>query len=827
MKSSPNLARDLNLKRNVALKLLPDHFVRDRDRLKRFKREAEMLARIQHPNVATLFDYDREARDEPRFLVMEYVQGETLAARLERGRLTAQDAAPLFRQIAEALHAAHTQGIIHRDLKPSNIKITPEGVVKVLDFGLAKPTPKEMTVAESALGSFNGTPSQLQTLTRPQMILGTPGYMSPEQVRGDKELDQRTDWWAFGCMLYEALSGQNPFRAHSAADTQAAILTKEPDWKTLPLKTPPALVKLVHQCLEKDLHQRVRKVTEVLPLLENIKAPSGLTLTAIRLKRAAPQLGFAAACLALLVSVYVGYLWLKPQPHTVLAVIAGKDAEPCERGRSEAIAKFINDKLKDFRGVQVVSNVASERSQPFLMIDADLTQAALAAEANTILKVAATNCADDGKHSIKYSLTSRQGEAIANGTATDLTQILLSVVNTLNLQGNAAALQATSNEAEYYRAIALLDHYDNEQSVQEAIDILHRLESLTPANMARIKAGLGWGYYLKNYLTKDEADKSKAVSNCDQATSSPTDDPDVLLLCGKVSVALGNMDKAISNFNQVLQKRSNDPDAILALARAYEFKGEAKPAEEHYLRALSLRPAYWDIYNQLGAFYFDRGEFRKAEEYWRKVTDLLDTNPCGFNNLGSALLYQEQYDLAIIAYRDALKRRPLTDTYHSLGTAYLFRGACDSALEIFQNGKELDPNDPEFWGAIGDALSCASSQRSQAASAYDKAIELLKKSDLAGEADYLSLLAEWYARRGDKKIALQKIEDALQSEPENYDCIVSAVRVYKLTNEADKLWAQFEKAVQNRKSLFEVTHDPLLTELIQQPKYRNLIEQHK
>ena len=199
-------------------------------------------------------------------------------------------------------------------------------------------------------------------------------------------------------------------------------------------------------------------------------------------------------------------------------------------------------------------------------------------------------------------------------------------------------------------------------------------------------------------------------------------------------------------------------------------------------------------------------------------------NPCGFNNLGTALLYQGQTGPAIKAYRDALSKKRLPATYQSLGTAYLFDGACAQAAEEFQKGKELDPEDPEFWGAEGDALSCSTLPSNQAIQAYNQAIELLRKSDHAGEVDYLSLLAEWYARTNKKQLALQKIEAALLLDPGNYNCIVSALKVYKMTNEPDKLTMQLAKAVQNRKSLFEVKHDPLLKDLLQQEKYRKLIE---
>jgi serine/threonine protein kinase/tetratricopeptide (TPR) repeat protein len=828
------LAHDLALKRAVAVKVLPDDFKHDPDRLRRFQREAEMLAQVQHPNVATLFDYDREATDGPRYLVMEYVAGETLAERLARGKLTATEAAPLFCQIAAALQAAHAQGVIHRDLKPANIKITPQGAVKVLDFGLAKTTAKEMLSAEASWSASNGNHTRLApqretqhgTLTQPQMILGTPGYMSPEQVRGEKSLDQRTDWWAFGCMLYEALSGRNPFRTDTVADTQAAILTKEPDWNTLPIETPSPLVKLIHRCLQKEAQHRIRTAREVIPLLENLKPASGLTVFANKLRRAAPQLGLVAAGIALLIGLFAAYQWLKPQPQTVLAVIAEEAAEPCKPGQSEAIAKVVHDKLRAVRGVQLVTAVTSDRSQPFLLIDTNLTQAALTAEATTILKVAAAKCAD-GKSLINYSLTNKQGEAIRTGTANDLPQLLLSVVTALNLQANPTGWQASDKDAEYYRAVALLELYANEDAVNQAIRLLQGLTPTDQKMEARVYAALGWANFLQYGFTNKIEYREQATSYAERAKALANNDADVLLMCGEVSTSLGNFAIAISDFEEVLNQRKDDFKALIGLARAYEYRKEFNKAEEHYLKAISLRGNSWEAHNEIGGYYFERGEFQKAEESWIRVTELLGNNPYAFNNLGSALLYAGKFEQASRAYFESLRRKRLTITYHSLGTAYLFQGECQKALEEFRKGKELGPEDPEFWGAEGDALSCGSLRAKQAEKVYDQAIEMMTKKEIAGDADSLSLLAEWYAHRNNKKLAIQKIEEALQLEPENYDCVLSAIKVYKLTNEPEKLMTQFEKAIKNRKSLFEVEHDPLVKELIQQEPYRNLIEQQK
>jgi tetratricopeptide (TPR) repeat protein len=828
------LARDLHLNRTVAIKVLPDGFKRDPDRLKRFQREAEMLAKVHHPNIATLFDYDRETSDAPRYLVMEYVAGETLDERLKRGVLSATEVVPLFRQIAEALQAAHAQGVIHRDLKPANIKITPDGTVKVLDFGLAKSAAKELAQVGASTSELNGKTTTPLTLTQPQMILGTPGYMSPEQVRGERLLDQRTDWWAFGCMLYEALSGRNPFRGHTAADTNAAILEKEPDWKTLPIETPTALVKLIRSCLQKDAQYRIRTANEVLAWLEQVKAPTRWAVFAQQLRRHAPELGIAAAGLVLLLSLFVAYQWLKPQPNTMLAVITEEAAAPCKLEQSEAIAKVVNDKLRSVRGVQLVNAVTSDRSQPFLMIDANLKQVALTSEATAVLKVAAINCTQD-KSLIQYSLASKDGAAITSGTAQDLSQLLLSVVSALNLQGDAENWQASESDREYYRAVVLLEHYVNEQSVNDGIEILLRLEKSDQANMARNKAALGWGYYLKDYIEKliphnvsgiRENYREKAFEYCDQAINLEKNNLNVLLMCGKVYTALANYDKAIANYQIVLQQQRENSEVILELAKVYELKGEDKLAEEYYARAIALKPAYWDGYNQISGFYFEEGNFQKAEEYARRVTEILDMNPVGFNNLGITLLYQKKFTEAINAYNLSLERKQLPATYHSLGTTYLYAQQYEKALEAFHQGKTLDPEDAEFWGAIGDTLSCIANRKQQAAQAYEQAIAIMTQQEIARDTNALSLLAEWYARRNNKKLAHQNIEEALRLDPENYNCVISAIKVYLLTNEPDKLKTHLEKASKNRRSLFEVEHDPLVNEIIQKEPYRTLIEQH-
>src|SRR5262245_54260259 len=253
-------ARDTRLNRDVALKILSEAFALDPDGLARFKREAQVLASLNHQNIAGIYGF--EESDGVQAIVLELVEGATLADRIAQGAIPLDEALPIARQITEALEAAHEQGIIHRDLKPANIKLRPDGTVKVLDFGLAK-------AVEPSIGS---DVSHSPTITSPAMtrmgvIVGTAAYMSPEQARG-KVVDKRTDIWAFGCVLYEMLTGRRAFAGDEVSDALASVLAREPDWTLLPHGLSPVLVTYLRRCLHKDRKQRIGDVQSLRLALE-------------------------------------------------------------------------------------------------------------------------------------------------------------------------------------------------------------------------------------------------------------------------------------------------------------------------------------------------------------------------------------------------------------------------------------------------------------------------------------------------------------------------------------------------------------------------------
>jgi eukaryotic-like serine/threonine-protein kinase len=268
------LARDSKLKREVAIKILPEEFSRDPDRVSRFQREAEVLAVLNHPNIAAI--YELQELNGLRYLVMELVEGETLAERIARGRIPVDEVLNIAASICEALEAAHEKGVVHRDLKPANVKITPDGKVKVLDFGLAK-----AMESTSAGATLSNSPTMIDSMaaTNAGMIIGTAAYMSPEQARG-RNADPRSDVFSFGCVLYEMLTGNKAFQGAEVADILASVLARDPDLTLLPSNLDPRIQELLGRCLDKNPKRRWQAVGDMRIEIETVfanPAPEELT----------------------------------------------------------------------------------------------------------------------------------------------------------------------------------------------------------------------------------------------------------------------------------------------------------------------------------------------------------------------------------------------------------------------------------------------------------------------------------------------------------------------------------------------------------------------
>jgi serine/threonine protein kinase len=293
-------ARDTRLGRDVAIKVLLETVASDPERMARFQREARVAASLNHPNIAGIYGF--EEFGDSHFLVMELVEGRSLADRLTAGPLPIDEALGIVEQIAGGLEAAHDSGIVHRDLKPSNVMLTPDGKAKILDFGVAK-----ALVDEPAALSLEHSPTMSANFTSPGMMVGTVPFMSPEQARG-RPVDRRTDIWALGCVLYECLTGGRAFDGETATDILAKILERDPSWDALPPRTPPRVRDLVQRCLEKDPRRRIRDAGDVRIELERAREAREWTSTgAVRVvvpaRRFPVALSWGIAAVAVAVAV--------------------------------------------------------------------------------------------------------------------------------------------------------------------------------------------------------------------------------------------------------------------------------------------------------------------------------------------------------------------------------------------------------------------------------------------------------------------------------------------------------------------------------------------
>src|SRR5579862_3694394 len=295
-------AHDTKLARDVAVKVLPEAFAHDAERLSRFQREAKMLASLNHPNIATIYGFEQSSGTS--FLVMELVPGETLHERVKRdGAVPIEEALTIAKQIAEALEAAHEKSIIHRDLKLANVKLTPEGKVKVLDFGLAK-----AFAGDTSTEDMGNSPTLSMAATMQGVILGTAAYMSPEQAKG-KAVDKRTDIWAFGAVMYELLTGKAAFHGEDISEILAAVIKTEPDWKHLPPSIPPKIRDLLRHCLQKDKRIRLRDAGDAqIEIQEALTAPKDSSSTQAA-PASASKVSWAVAAALVIVAAVMGFGW--------------------------------------------------------------------------------------------------------------------------------------------------------------------------------------------------------------------------------------------------------------------------------------------------------------------------------------------------------------------------------------------------------------------------------------------------------------------------------------------------------------------------------------
>lgn len=748
-------ATDTRLGREVALKVLPAAVSRDDEALARLEREAMALAALNHPHIAAIHGF--EAEGATHFLVLELVEGLTLAAILQSKPLGVAESLRLARQIAEALDAAHARGIIHRDLKPGNIKITPDGRVKVLDFGLAK------GIDRAARASNPHAETLRATTTQPGTVLGTPAYMSPEQARG-QEVDKRTDVWAFGCCLYECLTGSKPFRGETVTDLISEVLRSDPDWSALPAETPPEVITLLRRCLEKDPRRRLSSLGDIALLLEDSTparprqpaavAPRGRPVAApeppahpARRTRLAPVLAclMLAAVLGLALVRYAP--WKTPAPINRVGQIG-----------SLAVLPFVN--------------MSADQENEYL--SDGITEELLNALARVPgLRVPARSSSFAFKH--KKEDVRRIG---------DLLQVACVLEGSVRKAGDQ--LRITVQLVQVSDGFQLWSEtYDRNMTnifaIQEDIarNIVARLglpvPSSTPQAAAAPTSGKVGAYelYLKgNYHLR------KLV------------EPEVR--------------QAIALFEQALALQPDYGPAYAGLAGSYgtlRFFGYVAPqavADQHRaacLKALELDQSSSTAHLNIAAllFYHDR-DWTSAERAFKRALELNPADVRARFHYATLLSVLERHPEAMAQARMARNLDPLDVTAHSVsGWVAIRAGDYDFALQICQQALAMAPDFFQAHQVQGYALF-RKGERAEGIAKMEKAAELAPVPEVLG---HLGLM---YGRTGRQADARRMLDRLLASAQEKYVAAATIANVYDGLGDIEQTNHWMRKAIADREA---------------------------
>ena len=821
-------ARDRKLGRDVAIKVLPDDPAGDPGRVARFEREARMLAAVNHSAIAAI--YGAEEDGSTRYIVMELVEGETLAQRLSAGPLPIADALRLASQIAEALEFAHEKGIIHRDLKPANIKITPEGKVKVLDFGLAK------TMNLPFAGDMSRSPTVVIETSMPGEVLGTPQFMSPEQARG-KETDRRTDIWSFGCILYEMLTGRKAFTGETVPDAVAAILYKEPDWDALPARTPQRVRDLLVGCLEKDAGRRVRDAGDArLELEATLGGLSGAAVVG-HPSRPVPWKLLGAAALGAAVAIGA-YLALRtrsgdaPPASRQLAVLPFRNLTGSPDGElmGLAMAETISAQLANVPGLQVVTPRATTEEMD---ADPSFTRVARRLGANTLLSGSLQR--EKERYRIIYRLVDADGRQLA-ANALDGSELFTlqdrlaeGVVQDLSLRRGArrtptpSGLDTAVLQERYLQAIGLLQRYDRRDSVEKALGILQALAQERP-NSALVQAALARADLGMFDFTKERTWVDRAIAATDAARVLDSGRPEVDITVGETLILTGRPKEATEAFRRALAANPDKVDALLGLGRAAEMLGDEPAAEDAFRRAIAIQPSF-AVYNQLGYIRSDRGRWSDAAAMFRKASELAPDSYRALSNLGGVSTLDCDFAAALSAYRRALQMKPNDPSANSnLGLTLLWTGHPVEALAALETAARQAPNNFEVWGSYGDALA-ETGARERAEEAYERSISLAREALKLNPSDgaALAVLGASLARTGRLDQGARAVEAALAINREEAMVLAEAAMIAALRKRPAEALAWLKKAVDAGYCPQILARQPEFAELRGSPEFKSIV----
>lgn len=835
-------AEDTKLKRTVALKFITPQAMASPEERKRFVREAQAAASLDHPNICTLYEID-DAEGQT-FIAMAHIRGQTLAEKIKAAPLKQEEAIDIAMQVADGLEEAHQKGIIHRDIKSTNIMVTEKGQAKIMDFGLAK--------------LIEGS-----KLTQTATIMGTVSYMSPEQAFGEPT-DNRTDIWSLGVVLYEMLTGQLPFKGEYQQVVLHSILNKSQQPITsLRSGIPLQLEAIVNKCLEKDPSERYQTVADLKADLKRLKrditsgkiaAPTPTIVKAkpspkLMLKISLPIVAVILALILLFVlspsrqklKSWLGLKSIPAEKHLAILPFTMLGGSETDRAFCDGLAETLDRKLTRLEQLQRSLWVTPLRDiHKWEVKSSDEPRKILGA--NLVLTGSMKRIGDmvnltlnllDAKSLRKLDFLDKT-DHIAN-LRTWQEEIFLSMAEKLNIGPQQQArdlLSAGSTTVPgayelYLQGLGYLQRCEKEEKL-EAADTAISLFSRAieqDSSYAAAYGELGRALWQKYKLSKNSEFADKALLYCKNAIQINDQLAPLYLMRGKIYKGLGRNDDAITEVKQALKLEPVNYEAAIELAKAYEEGGELEEAEEAYKEAVKLRRDYWAGYCELGFFYYSRGLYQEAEKNFRKTTELSPGNILGYNNLGGTYFKLGKEDLAATMFEKSISVKPNADACSNLANIYYYQGRYADAMNMNEQAINLGNTDWRHWGNLADCYQYTPGYSQKAAEAYQTAIQLARKELAANpnDAEVRSSLAVYHAKSGNQEKALAEIAEALKKNPNAVEVLLKSVLVFEITNERNQALLALQRYIELNGPLEEVVKDPFLSGLRRDPGYLKLV----
>ena len=821
-------AHDEQLHRDVALKVLQAGLLSEAAR-RQLQREALSAARVTDANVAMAFDFGRDQGVD--YLVTEYVPGLTLNAKIAGRALPEAEVLELGKQMASGLEAAHRQGVIHRDLKPGNLRVTPEGRLKILDFGLAFLVQAEREATASL------------PITQSYDNAGTLPYMSPEQLEGNKP-DERADIWSAGAVLYEMATGVPPFGELKGMRLTGAIRNETPPApRTRNAKISEGLERVIQRALCRAPGERYQSAGDLRIDLNQLAMGTAPIYATAR----TPRWAWWVAAAVLVVALAVGGLWRARHGRSgasgedqVMAVL------PFEAAGNDAAANALGTGLSETLTAKLVQ--ASDGGHLQMVSTRDLvaqgvkTSEQARREFGTDLVLEASMQQFGDRIRINCSLVnSRTHLQLAARTVTgaagdpfaledELVEQVLGMLQVTVGREKRAELEARADTKPaayefYLRGRGYLEDYRTPNNLEHAIEEFERAIAVDP-NYAPAYAAMGLAYN-HGYEWKNRGHDwiEKANANCEHALTLKPQLAEGHTCLGNVLVSTGRYEEAVREFRRSLDLDHKNDQTLRLLANAYQKLGNAPAAEEAYREAVSLRPNYWGVYSAFGIFYLQQARYADAAAMFKRAIELAPQNPDGYLNLGAVYSQTGQYRETVDALTKSIALRPSSDAYVNLGIAYFYLHRYDDSAQMYMQGLKMVDKDWEDWGNLGDTLFQIPSRRGEAKEAYQKAIDLAKGRLEVNprDAKILAFTADYHAMLGQESQAKELLGRALQIAPTDPDVLFRAALCHNHFGDTGKTLEFLNKSMGAGYSPSVIRDTPDFDHLKDDARFRALI----